>query len=78
MFALFCAPCDVHPALAPSLPCSLAAVMGDFGLSLVKLAKFEDEEGTKVGKGAGHWSCCASMHASICHPQHSRKVLTHT
>lgn len=29
--------------------------MGDFGLSLVKLAKFEDEEGTKVGGGGlGH------------------------
>ncbi|PRW57356.1 sorting nexin 2B [Chlorella sorokiniana] len=28
----------------------LGAVMGDFGLSLVKLAKFEDEEGTKCGQ----------------------------
>lgn len=39
--------------------------MGDFGLSLVKLAKFEDEEGTKVGGGglgpAWDYSCVALL-----------------
>lgn len=63
----------------PALPCPTlrSAVLGDLGLSLVKLGKYEDEEGSKCGQyselGVGARSIAAdARRVGLAAVRHSR------